>query len=165
MEGNANVQWLQSVVLRASDITRNKGETAMTEQPSRSNITRGVIPYLNVEGAAKAIAFYQKAFGAKELARLLTQDGKQIMHCQLEINGGSLMLADCFAGEGYEHQPSHSFTMQLTISDADQWWSRAVAAGCEVTMPLETQFWGDRYGRMLDPFGVHWAFNEPAARK
>jgi uncharacterized glyoxalase superfamily protein PhnB len=62
------------------------------------------------------------------------------------------------------HQPSHSFTMTVVVpSDVDTWWKRAVAAGCEVTMPLERQFWGDRYGTLRDPFGVNWAFNEPAA--
>jgi uncharacterized glyoxalase superfamily protein PhnB len=86
------------------------------------------------------------------------------MHCHLEINGGSLMLADCFPEHGMGHQPSHSFTMTVVVpSDVDSWWKRAVEAGCEVTMPLEKQFWGDRYGALRDPFGVNWAFNEPAA--
>jgi uncharacterized glyoxalase superfamily protein PhnB len=134
----------------------------MTEQLDMATLMRGVIPFLNVEGASDASAFYQKAFGAKEHGRIPAQDGKRLMYCHLEINRGSIMLADCFPENGFEHQSSNSFTMQLILGDADSWWSRALAAGCEVTMPLEKQIWGDRYGRMRDPFGVHWAFNEPS---
>lgn len=132
----------------------------MTEQTIPETVTRGVIPYLNVEGASEASAFYQRAFGAKELRRLPAEDGKRLMHCHLEINGGSLMLSDCFPEHGYEHQPSHSFTMQLVVSDIDAWWARAVEAGCQVATPLQLMFWGDRWGSLKDPFGVNWAMNE-----
>ena len=121
----------------------------------------GVIPYLSLPGAAKASEFYQKAFGAKETARVPTPDGR-LMHCHLEINGGSLMLCDTFPERGYDHQPSHSYMMQLILSDADPWWTRAVEAGCTVKLKLERAPWGDRYGQLLDPFGVTWAMNEPA---
>lgn len=124
--------------------------------------TRGVIPYLNVEGAAEAVAFYQKAFGAEEVARMPADDGKRLMHAQLLINGGSLMLSDNFPEHGHEHQPSHSFTMTLVVADIDSWWQRAVDAGCEITLPLQVMFWGDRYGALKDPYGVHWAMNQPA---
>jgi uncharacterized glyoxalase superfamily protein PhnB len=77
----------------------------------------GVIPYINVEGASEASAFYQKAFGAKEVRRMPAEDGKRLMHCHLIIHGGSLMLADAFPEYGYPLQPSHSFTMQLVVSD------------------------------------------------
>ncbi len=133
----------------------------MTQEISQSDLMRGVIPYLNVAGASEASAFYQKAFAAKEHARLPADDGKNLLHCHLEINGGSLMLSDCCPEADIGHP--YGFTMTLVVSDADPWWSRAIAAGCQVTMPLETQFWGDRYGQLRDPFGVMWAFNEPAA--
>ncbi len=125
-------------------------------------VFKGVIPYLNVEGAAAASDLYQKAFGAKELARLPTEDGKRLMHCHLEINGGSLMLADCFPESGYPHQPSHSFTMQLVVPDLDVWWKRAIEAGGKATSEPQVMFWGDYWGALVDPYGVHWAFNQPA---
>lgn len=125
-------------------------------------LTAGVIPYFNVDGAAKASEFYQQAFGAKELARMTAEDGQRLMHCHLEINGGSVMICDVFPEFGFPLQPSSSYTMQLVVREADPWWTRAVEAGCSVTMPLERAFWGDRYGRLKDPFGVSWAMNEPA---
>lgn len=121
---------------------------------------QGVIPYLNVLGASDASAFYQKAFAAEELRRMATDDGR-LIHCHLKINNGSLMLSDCFPEHGYEHQPSHSFMMTLVVDDADLWWNRAVEAGCEIKMPLDIQFWGDRYGQLIDPYGVSWAVNQP----
>ena len=133
-----------------------------TDTLVQDQLQHGVIPYLSLEGASEAAAFYQRAFGAKELRRLAAEDGKRLMHCHLEINGGSLMLGDAFPEHGYGHQPSHSFTMTLVIADIDAWWARAVEAGAEVTMPVQVMFWGDRYGQLRDPFGVSWALNQPA---
>ena len=127
----------------------------------KARVMQGVIPYLVIDGADKAIAFYAKAFGAKDIGTMRTEDGKHVMHCQLEINGGGLMMSD--AGIMREKQvPSDSYTMQLIIDDGDMWWKRAVDAGCKVTTPFEKQFWGDRYGRLSDPFGISWALNEPS---
>ena len=127
---------------------------------------KGVIPHLNVVGAAKAAEFYQKAFGAQELMRLPAQDGERLMHCALVINGGSLFLCDCFPemGHGYEHQPSNSFTMHLQVDDIDAWFDRAVQAGAEVLEPVSLMFWGDRYSRLRDPFGVCWSMGQTAQR-
>lgn len=127
---------------------------------------KGVIPHLNVVGAAKAAEFYQKAFGAQELMRLPAPDGERLMHCALVINGGSLFLCDCFPemGHGYEHQPSNSFTMHLQVDDIDAWFDRAVQAGAEVLEPVSLMFWGDRYGRLRDPFGVCWSMGQTAQR-
>ncbi len=125
-------------------------------------LTNGIIPYINVESVTKASEFYQKAFGAKELARMPAQDGKRVMHCHMEINGGSLMMSDPFPEHGFPHAPSSGVTMQLVVKDGDTWWKRAVDAGCKITLPLERAFWGDRYGRLADPFGINWAINEPA---
>ena len=121
----------------------------------------GVIPALSLIGAAKAIDFYKQAFDATELARMPAEDGERLMHAHIHINGGSVMLSDTFPEMGMQHQPSSSFVMQLLVPDAQVWWDRAVAAGCEVVMPLEKQFWGDIWGQLKDPFGVHWAFNQP----
>ncbi len=122
----------------------------------------GVIPYMVIDGAAQASEFYQKAFGAKEIARMPAQDGKRVMHGHLEINGGSMMICDPFPEHGHGFQASPSATMQLVVKEGDTWWNRAVDAGCKVTMPFERAFWGDRYGRLVDPFGINWAINEPA---
>lgn len=123
---------------------------------------KGVIPYLNVVGAADAVELYQKAFGAVEVRRMPAEDGKRLMHSHLVINDGSLMISDCFPESGYAHQPSHSFTMQLVVDDIDAWFRRAVDAGLEVTNPVALMFWGDRWGSLKDRFGVHWAMNQPA---
>ena len=69
------------------------GQTHAAQSAPARGVTSGVVPYLNIDGASEASAFYQKAFGAKELARIPGQDGKRLMHCHLEINGGSLMIA------------------------------------------------------------------------
>jgi PhnB protein len=130
-----------------------------------NELYRGVIPYLNVVGAAEAVDFYKKAFGAEEIDRKPTDDGSKLMHCHLKIHDGSLMLADAFPEWGYEHQPSHSFTMMLVVEDADPWWERAVVAGCEIRSELKVEFWGDRFGTLRDPYGVNWGINEPAKTK
>lgn len=123
----------------------------------------GVIPYLNIAGASEAAAFYAKAFGAREIARMPAEDGKRLMHCQLEINGGAFMMADQFPEMGGSTERPAAVTMQLIVSGVDRWWQRAVDAGCSVKMPLELMFWGDKYGQLQDPFGVTWALSEPGA--
>jgi PhnB protein len=96
---------------------------------------------------------------------MLSQDGKRLMHCHLEINGGALMLADNFPEMGGAAvQRSASDTMQLVVNDGEMWWKRAVAAGCKETMPFNVAPWGDRYGQLKDPFGVTWAILEPGKK-
>lgn len=122
----------------------------------------GVIPYLAFNGAAEASAFYQKAFAAKEIGRMPAQDGKRLMHCHLEINGGALMLSDNFPDMGAAPvQRSDSYTMQLMVSDGDLWWNRAIEAGCKEKLPFAVAPWGAKYGQLVDPFGVTWAINSP----
>ncbi|HRD45076.1 MAG TPA: VOC family protein [Caulobacter sp.] len=123
---------------------------------------KGVIPYLNLRGAAEAIDFYKRAFGATEFARMPAEDGRRIIHGHLIINEGSLMISDIFPEHGFDWQPSTSFTMQLVVDDIDSWFKRAVDAGCTIGMDVQVMFWGDRYGTLTDPFGVNWAMNEPA---
>lgn len=131
----------------------------MTEKTTIKPASGGVVPHINVEGASKASAFYQRAFAAHELSRQPAQDGERLMHCHLVINGASLMLSDCFPEFGITNQPSPCFTMHLDVDDADAWWKRAVEAGATVTMPLAMQFWGVRYGKLRDPFGVNWSLS------
>ena len=133
--------------------------------PSSATLPSGVVPYLTIEGASEAAAFYQRAFGAKEIARMLAQDGKRLMHCHLEINGGALMLADYFPDFGQPPvQRSQAYTMQLVVADGDSWWRRAIEAGCQQKLPFEVAPWGDKYGQLVDPFGVTWALNTPLAK-
>jgi uncharacterized glyoxalase superfamily protein PhnB len=138
--------------------------TVQTELKTNPDaLTKGVIPYLQVEGAAAAIEFYKQAFGAVERARTATDDGRLIMNCQLEINGGLIMVMDAMPASGFPHQPSHSFTMQLMVPDGQGWFDRAVAAGAKVQTPFQKMFWGDLWGGVIDPFGVHWGIDQPAA--
>ena len=125
----------------------------------------GVVPYVTVDGASEASAFYQKAFAAREVARMPASDGKRLMHCHLEINGGAFMLADHFAEMGSPPvQRSSSYTMQLVVAEGDSWWARAIAAGCTEKLPFKAAPWGDKYGQISDPFGITWAINSPGAR-
>lgn len=128
----------------------------MAEQTVSAPTVTGVTPYINVVGASDASAFYQRAFAAQELFRLPAEDGKRLMHCHLVINGGPLLMADCFPEHGYGFEASKSFTLHLQVEDVDAWWARAVAAGCEVVMPLDVMFWGDKYGALRDPYQVNW---------
>jgi uncharacterized glyoxalase superfamily protein PhnB len=125
---------------------------------------QGVIPYLSVDNADKVIAFYEKAFGAKDLGTMRTEDGKHVMHSQLEINGGAIMLSEASIMEG-KQVVSGSYTMQLVTREGDRWWKRAVDAGCTVDVPFAMQFWGDRWGKLRDPFGISWALLEPGPGK
>jgi uncharacterized glyoxalase superfamily protein PhnB len=130
-----------------------------------TRLMQGVIPYLAIDGANEAIAFYRKAFGALMHGDAAPMPGTtRIANASLVINGGVMMLSDTFPEMG---QPAakggRGFTMQLVVDDGDMWWNRAVEAGCEIVTPFAKQFWGDRYGQLRDPFGVDWAINEPSA--
>ena len=124
---------------------------------------RGVIPYIGMNGkAGEAADFYARAFAARDLGRLPgEEDPSQLMHCQIEINGGALMMTDMRAPDEPARAPQ-GFHLQLVVEDGDLWWNRAVGAGCTVTMPFEKMFWGDRWGLLTDPFGIMWSVDEPA---
>ena len=129
----------------------------------------GLTPYLTIgDGRAnEAVDFYKRAFDAKELGRHPAEDGRRLMHAHLSINCADLMLSDDFPefhGGGSAPAPA-GVTLHLAVNDADQAWSRAVGAGAEVTMPLADQFWGDRYGQLVDPFGFTWSIGAPAVPK
>jgi PhnB protein len=115
--------------------------------------------HLAIEGAAAYADFLAAAFGAVELARSPGPGGK-LMHVQMRIGDTMLLFNDDFGPEfGMPPlaQGRMPFHMHLYVTDADAAWAQAVAAGCQVTMPLADQFWGDRYGQVRDPFGVTWA--------
>jgi PhnB protein len=121
----------------------------------------GVAPYFVVDGAKKAAEFYAKAFGAKEQGRKAAEDGKRLMHCQMQLNGGTIMFCDGFPEYGHPAKTDGSYTMQLVVADGHVWWDRAIAAGCTVVAPYKQEFWGDMYGVMRDPFGIAWSIASP----
>lgn len=125
----------------------------------------GLIPYLTVRGAKAAADFYKRAFAAEELGRHPADDGERLMHCHLRINGGDIMMSDEFPefGGGLGDGPK-GVTIHLQVDDADAWWKRAVDAGAAVKMPLDDQFWGDRYGQLRDPFGHSWSIGSPSKK-
>jgi uncharacterized glyoxalase superfamily protein PhnB len=116
-----------------------------------------ITPSLVIRGAAQAIDFYKKALGAREINRMATPDGK-IMHAELQIGNSVLFLTDEFPGASRAPQTlgGTPVSLQIYVEDVDQLWERAVAAGASVKMPLDNQFWGDRYGQLIDPFGHEW---------
>lgn len=121
----------------------------------------GLIPHIVVDGAEAAIAFYGAAFGAEEMGRHPADDGKRLMHAHLRVNDHDLFVCDFFPEYGMEAGPPAHVTLHLAVDDADRWWERAVAAGATVVMPLADQFWGDRYGRLKDPYGHVWSIGAP----
>jgi PhnB protein len=124
-----------------------------------------VIPHLVVRGGTEAIAFYEKAFGARLENKVMADDGQRVMHAHLALNGGAVMLADDF-GTSRDHATplalgGTAVTIHLEVDDADEWWQRALDAGASVVFPLDNQFWGARYGQLKDPFGHVWSIGGP----
>jgi PhnB protein len=116
-------------------------------------------PHITVQDAVKAIEFYKRAFGAQEIARHMTPDGKTVMHAQIKVGDSQIMLANEFPPMclSPKSRGGTSVTLHLYVLDADAAFDRAVKAGCTVKMPIADQFWGDRYGAVEDPFGHMWA--------
>ena len=118
-----------------------------------------VTPHLICRDAASAIDFYRQAFGAVEAGRLPGPDGK-LMHAMIHIGDSAVMLVDEFPDWGaLGPQSLHGspVTLHLYVEDADRVVARAVAAGAKVTLPVADMFWGDRYGKIEDPFGHSWS--------
>ncbi|MGH9314289.1 MAG: VOC family protein [Vicinamibacterales bacterium] len=117
-----------------------------------------VTPYLVVDGASDAIDFYRRAFGATERVRMPAPDGK-VGHAEIQIGDSVVMLSDPFPEMGSTAPAGTGgapFGLMLYVPDVDALFKQAVEAGATVTMPLENQFWGDRYGKVRDPFGHQW---------
>jgi len=128
---------------------------------------RGVTPHICVDGAAAALDFYARAFGAEELMRLPGPDGR-LLHAAIRVNGAMVMIADYYPEMGAHHPKSLGgtpVTLHLSVPDADAAIARAEAAGATVVMPAQLMFWGDRYGMVRDPFGHDWAFATPVEPK
>jgi PhnB protein len=119
---------------------------------------RHVTPYLIVQGAARAIEYYKKAFGATEVMRMAGDDGR-LGHAELEINGSPIMLADEFPEMGIRSPRSMGGSpviLRLYVEDVDACFNQAVALGAKALRPVKDQFYGDRSGTLEDPFGHVW---------
>ncbi len=117
-----------------------------------------VTPYLVVKGAVRAIEFYEKAFGARQLFRMMGPDGR-VGHAELEIGDSRVMLADEHPEIGARSPQSiggSPVTIHLYVEDVDATVARALSAGAQLTRPVADQFYGDRNGGLTDPFGHVW---------
>jgi len=118
------------------------------------------VPYLIVKDAARAIDFYKQAFGATEVMRFTQPQGK-IGHAEIKIGQALIMLADEFPELGVRGPESYGgspVTIHLYVADVDALADRAIEAGAKLLRPVEDQFYGDRGGRLGDPFGHVWWF-------
>ena len=125
-----------------------------------------VFAYLRVDGAPRAIEFYQKAFGATEKFRLV-EPGGRIGHAEIELGGVTLMLSDEYPEYGLRGPRAlggASSSVHLHVDDADALIARAVAAGAEVIRPAADQFYGERSGTIRDPFGHEWIIGHQIER-
>lgn len=131
----------------------------MSQEKPQHPIAQSVVPHLICDGAAAAIEFYKKAFGAEEMMRLPGKDGR-LMHACVKIGNSCVFLVDeslewgALSPKTLKGSP---VTVHLNVPDVDATMASAVAAGASVAMPAEDMFWGDRYGKVIDPFGHRWS--------
>lgn len=138
-------------------------ETIETHAATQVAVHGGIVACLMLSDANAAIAFYEKAFGGEVMQTIPDKTNpKKLMHAHMKINGSSLIFNDAFPEYGMPLQAPQGYVLHLQAPDVDVWWKRALEAGCQVAMPLEVQFWGDRYGQVKDPFGVTWSIASPA---
>lgn len=114
-----------------------------------------VIPNLVCSNASAAIDFYKQVFGAKERVRMPGPGGK-VMHAELEISNTVIFVNDPMMGEPAKDVKIHPIQLCLYVQNADEVFNRAVKAGAHSSMPLDNMFWGDRYGKFVDPYGHEW---------
>ena len=118
-----------------------------------------ITPHIVCKDAAKAIEFYKRAFGALEIARNTTP-GDKILHAAIQIGDSPVMIVDefpdwgCFGPQSLKGSP---VTLHLYVEDVDAFFARALKAGARETMAVADMFWGDRYGKLEDPFGHSWS--------
>src|SRR5262245_6248413 len=143
----------------------------MEAPPSRESVmtqkTQPIIPYLTVDNASVAVEFYVKAFGAKEVRRQAAPGSTKLLHVELVVNGGTLMLSDDFP-EFHGGKASSAkaigatpVTIHLTSENAEQLFNQGVKAGAQVLLPFADKFWGAKYGQLTDPFGFRWSISTP----
>jgi PhnB protein len=116
--------------------------------------------HLTFKDAKKAIDFYQKAFGFEQRMLMPGMNGQGVMHAEIRVGDTTIFLADDMMGSGktVESGNGAAFVPHIWVGpEVDQTWKRAIDAGCKEVMPLQNMFWGDRYGQVVDPFGLRWA--------
>jgi PhnB protein len=121
----------------------------------------GATPYLVIKGAAKALEFYKKAFGATEIMRIPAPGGK-VGHAEIKIGNAIIMLADEFPEMNHRSPQSLGGTpvsIMVYVPDVDTFFKPAVDAGAKALTPVENKFYGDRSGSLEDPFGHQWHFS------
>jgi PhnB protein len=119
-----------------------------------------ITPHLVVRGVARAVVFYEQAFGAAELYRNLAPDGVSIMHSEMLLGDSRFFVNDEFPDYGVLSPQSLNgspVTLHLYVEDVDAFFRQAVEAGAEELMAVTDAFWGDRYGILQDPFGHRWS--------
>jgi len=147
--------------------TKPKKRTTSSSRKSKAvaGIPKGfrtVTPYLVVSNASEAIEFYKKAFGAREMLRHAMPDGK-ILNAQLKIGDSMILLSDEFPGADVKSPTSlgsSTVTLHIYVKDVGKLWDQAISAGATVKMPLNNQFWGEKYGQLQDPFGHSWSLSQ-----
>jgi uncharacterized glyoxalase superfamily protein PhnB len=126
---------------------------------------RSVTPYIVLRDAAQAIEFYKAALGAIERMRMATPDGARLMHAEIQIGDSVIMLSDEFPEMNTGARAPNVLgattgSIHLYADDIDELFNRAVAAGMTVLIPLSEAFWGDRFGKLRDPFGHQWSMGK-----
>ncbi|MES2692822.1 MAG: VOC family protein [Verrucomicrobiota bacterium] len=142
-----------------STATQSSAQTKSSAVKPVQDGMHTVTPHLVCAGAADAIEFYKKAFGATEVARMPTPDGK-LMHGSVMIGDSMVMLVDEFPEMGClgpKARNGSSVTIHLSVPNVDEFYAQAVKAGAIARMPVQDMFWGDRYGQVEDPFGHSWS--------
>jgi PhnB protein len=118
-----------------------------------------VTPYLSVHNAAQALDFYKRAFGAEEVMRMNNPQGA-VSHAEIKIGDSIVMIAEEAASTGLRSPQSlggSTVSIVLYLNDVDTTFKQAISAGAKSQQPLADMFWGDRYGRLIDPFGHSWS--------
>jgi PhnB protein len=124
--------------------------------------TQPIIPHLVVDGAAAAITFYARAFGAVERYRLVESQGR-IAHAELTLQGATFRLADEYADQGHVGPKSlggSSCTLSVYVADVDRMVAQALAAGASAERPTSDEFYGERVASLRDPFGHRWSLRQ-----
>jgi PhnB protein len=119
---------------------------------------RGALPYLTAKGASEAIAFYQQVFGAEQCFRIDDPDGA-VMHAELAVGPAHFMITEerpQYGSLGPKTIGGSAVTLVVYVPDVDAVVAKALKAGATPTMPVENQFWGDRAGGVVDPYGHQW---------
>ena len=133
----------------------------VARKPAVAPRPRALTPYLAVNDATRAIDWYKTVFGAKVEGDVQPGPGGMVMHAALRIGDSQLFLSDIFPGSDLVDatRAGASVTMHYYRPNAGHVWERAVSNGAKVTMPFADQFWGDMYGKLLDPFGHSWSIS------